>query len=94
MEKQEVKELALDLMFEVSDDEAQEIVEDFKLLDEMLSFFEEIDTTGVEEMIYPYDIETSYLREDEVSNVITNEEALSNVSKVKEGHVVVPKVVK
>lgn len=94
MEKQDVKNLALDLMFEVSDEEALDIVNDFKLLDEMLSFFEEIDTTNVEEMIYPYDIETSYLRDDEVSNVLSSEDALSNVAKVKEGHVVVPKVVK
>ena len=94
MKTEQIKELALDLMFEVSDEEALDIQNDFVLLDEMLKLFETIDTDGIEEMVYPFDVETSFLRDDEVSNVISQEEALSNVAKVKQGHVVVPKVVK
>lgn len=94
MEIKEIKDLASRLMFKLSDEEAQLIVNEFELLDKQLSILNEIDTEGVEEMIYPFNVETSFLREDEVSHVLDKELALSNAAKVKEGHIVVPKVVK
>ena len=94
MNKEEVKVLANNLMFEVDDKEADDIVSDFELLEKMLNFFEEIDTDGVEEMIYPFEDETSYFREDEVTNVLSQKDALSNATKVISGHVVVPRVLK
>ena len=45
-------------------------------------------------MIYPFEAETKFLREDVVANVISQEDALSNAKSVKAGHVHVPKVVK
>ena len=45
-------------------------------------------------MIYPFEAATTFLREDVVSNVITQDEAMSNVKKKLEGHFVLPKVVK
>ena len=53
-----------------------------------------VNTDGVEPMVYPFEEETSFLRDDQVSNVITQEEALSNVEKKLEGHFVLPRVVK
>lgn len=94
MNKEQIKELALDLKFSVTDEEAADIENDFVLLEGMLAFFDEINTDGVEEMVYPFEAATSYIREDEVSNVISQKEALSNVPKVKQGHIVVPKVVR
>ncbi len=94
MEINEIKKLALDIKFELSDEEASDIQNDFVLLEKKLALLDVINTDGVEEMIYPFDIETSYLREDEVSDVLSVEDALSNVSKTKQNHVVVPKVVK
>ena len=57
MKKEEIKVLANKLMFNVTDQEALDIANDFDMLEKMLSFFDEIDT------------ETSYFREDEVTNV-------------------------
>lgn len=94
MNKEQIKELALDLKFVVTDEEAADIENDFVLLEGMLAFFDEIDTEGVEEMIYPFEEATDFIREDEVSNVISQKEALLNVPKVKQGHIVVPKVVR
>ena len=94
MNKEEVKVLANNLMFEVDDKEADDIVLDFVLLEKMLDFFEEINTDGVEEMVYPFEDETSYFREDEVTNVLSQKDALSNAGKVISGHVVVPRVLK
>ena len=94
MNKEKIKELALDIMFDVSDEEAKDIENEFVTLDKMLEFFDSIDTSNIEEMVYPFDDPTSYLRDDETSNTITQNDAMSNVTKVKQGHVVVPKVVK
>lgn len=94
MNKEQIKELALDLKFAVTEEEAADIENDFVLLEGMLAFFDEIDTEGVEEMIYPFEEATDFIREDEVSNVISQKEALLNVPKVKQGHIVVPKVVR
>ena len=94
MEIDEIKKLALDLKFALSDDEARDIQNDFSILDKQLALFDKIDTTNVEEMIYPFDVETSFLREDTVGHYLSQDEALANVAKVKQGHVVVPKVVK
>lgn len=92
--KEKIHELALDIMFDVSEEEAEDIEKDFVTLEKMLSFFDSIDTEGVEEMVYPFEEPTDFLRVDEVSNNISQKEALANVAQVKQGHVVVPKVVK
>lgn len=94
MNKEKAQELALDLMFKVNDSEIDDIIKEFDSLDKMISFFDSINTDSVEEMIYPIDIETTYLRDDKESNKISQEDALSNVNKTKQGHILVPKVVK
>lgn len=92
--KEKIHELALDIMFDVSEEEATDIENDFVTLEKMLAFFDSIDTDGVEEMVYPFEDPTDFLRADELSNNISQKEALSNVALAKQGHVVVPKVVK
>ena len=94
VDKEKIHELALDIMFDVTEEEASDIESDFVTLEKMLSFFDSIDTQGVEEMVYPFEDETSFLREDVVSNVISQQDALANVKNSTEGHFVVPKVVK
>lgn len=88
------KSLAHNLMFDLSDEEAKDIVQEFETLTRQLQLLEEINTDGVEEMIYPFEEETYFLREDEINHVITQREALENAGKTKQGHFVVPKVVK
>ena len=88
------KKLAHDIMFDLSDEEVSQLQDEFKELLQQISLLEEINTDGVEEMIYPFEASTSYLREDSVDHVISQEEALSNVKSVKAGHIHVPKVVK
>lgn len=94
MNKDIVRELANDIMFDVTEEEAEDICKDFVTLEKMLNFFDSIDTDGVEEMVYPFDDPTSFLREDEITNNISQKEALINAPKQKQGHIVVPKVVK
>lgn len=93
-DKEYFKSLAHDIMFRINDEEAGELQEEFKILLEQIDVLNEIDTEGVEEMIYPFETETAYLREDVVDHVVSQEAALSNAASVRAGHVHVPKVVK
>lgn len=92
--KEYFRKLANQIMFDLSDEEISELQEDFKTLTKQMELLDEINTDDVEPMIYPFEEATSYLREDEVSMQLTQKEALSNASKVLNGQIVVPKVVK
>jgi len=93
-DKEFYQTLARQLMFELSDEEAEEVKNEFTYLLEQLELLEKVDTDGVEEMIYPFEDEVSYIREDEIGEYLSQEEALMNAKKVKQGMVLVPKVVK
>lgn len=88
------KKLANQLMFDLSDEEANDIVKEFETLQSQLQLLDNINTDGVEEMVYPFEEATTWLREDVVSNVISQDDALANVDKKLEGHFVLPRVVK
>lgn len=89
-----LKKLARDLMFELTDQEATELKAEFEGLLHQIQAFDEIDTENVERMIYPFEDETTFLREDVVEHVLSQSDALANVKSTKAGHVHVPKVVK
>ncbi len=88
------KSLAHQLMFDLSDEEADSIVREFDTLNKQMKLMDAVNTDGVEEMVYPFEDETSFIRDDEVTNVISQDDALANVEKKVEGHFVLPKVVK
>ncbi len=88
------RKLASDLRFNLSDEEIEELKHDFQAVEAQVDLFETIDTDGVEPMIYPFESATVFLREDEVADVLSREDALANVPDVRMGHVHVPKVVK
>lgn len=94
MKSEVIKELAREVRFECSEEEVKEIATAFEILENQLAFFEEINTEGVEEMIFPFDVETSFLREDVAENVRSREDILRNAAETLNGHVVVPKVVR
>ncbi|MEE8807549.1 MAG: Asp-tRNA(Asn)/Glu-tRNA(Gln) amidotransferase subunit GatC [Lactimicrobium sp.] len=88
------KKLANQLMFDLSDEEADAIVQEFSTLEKQMKLLDAVNTDGVEEMIYPFEDDTHFLRDDVVSNVISQDDAMANVDKKLEGHFVLPKVVK
>ena len=89
-----LRALASDLRFELSDAEVEELKERFERLERQIAQFEKVDTENVEPMIYPFEAPTSYLREDVVDEVLSQNEVLANVKDARMGHVHVPKVVK
>ena len=88
------KKLAHQLMFDLSDEEADGIVKEFGELETQMSLMDQVNTDDTEEMIYPFEQATTFLRDDVVTNVISQADAMKNVKKNLEGHFVLPKVVK
>ena len=88
------KKLAHQLMFDLSDEEADGIVKEFGELETQMSLLDQVNTDDTEEMIYPFEQATTFLRDDVVTNVISQADAMKNVKKNLEGYFVLPKVVK
>lgn len=88
-----LKKLGLKTMFNISDEEMPELVEEYDIFMNHVSVLEKIDTTGVKPLAYPYEIETSFLREDNPVDVISLEDVLANAKSVQENQIKVPKVV-
>lgn len=92
--KEMLKKLANQVMFDLSDKECEELQEDFVTYLQQLDLLNKINTDDVEEMVYPFEIPTSFMRDDENTHTISQEDAMKNVPYGSENYVVVPKVVK
>ena len=88
-----LKKLGLKTMFNISDDEMSELIEEYDIFMNHVAVLEKIDTEGKMPLAYPYEIETNFLREDEPVDVIMREDVLKNAKSVQDNQVKVPKVV-
>ncbi|WP_305132939.1 Asp-tRNA(Asn)/Glu-tRNA(Gln) amidotransferase GatCAB subunit C, partial [Thomasclavelia cocleata] len=64
-----LKKIGLKTMFNISDEEMPELIEEYDIFLNHVAVLEKIDTEGKEPLAYPYEIETSFLREDEPVDV-------------------------
>lgn len=94
LNKQMVNMLAKECMFELSEQESDNIVAEFDVLIKQLDLLNKIDTSHVDIMVYPFEVPVSFMREDTGHHVLSQDEALKNAPKQKDGFVVIPKVVK
>ena len=94
LSKEMFKKLANQVMFDLTDEECEELENDFDTYLKQIDLLNEIDTEGVEEMVYPFEAATAFIREDKVSHTLSVEDAMKNVPNKSENYVVVPKVVK
>ena len=92
--KLDYRKLANQLMFDLSDEEVNELDKEFDTLLKQIDLLDTINTDGVEPMVYPFEAPTVFLREDVVDNVLEQADVLKNVKKERAGHILVPKVVK
>lgn len=88
-----LKKLGLKTMFKISDEEIPELIEEYDIFMHHVSVLEKIDTEGTEPLAYPYEIETSFLRDDQPIDVISREDVLKNAKSVQDNQIKVPKVV-
>ena len=88
-----LKKLGRKTMFNVSDEEMPALVEEYNVFMSHVKALEAIDTEDVEPLAFPYEIETTFLREDEPVHLISREDALKNAKNIQENQIKVPKVV-
>ena len=88
-----LKALGLKTLFDISENEMPALVKEYEVFMNHVEVLDKIDTTNVEIMAYPYEIETTFLREDEPCNTKPIEEILENAPSVKDNQIKMPKVV-
>ncbi len=92
IDKDTVDKLATLSRLEFDGKEKEEILQDLNRMLDFVGKLGELDTTGVEPLIYMND-EKNVLRADEVKQDITQKQALANAPKKDSDYFKVPKVV-
>ena len=93
--KEVLKVTANKLMFDMSDEQYDNLVAEFDILIKQMNLIGEIEGVDeVEPMTFPFDVTNSYLREDEATTPLNREEVLKNAKDVVDGQIRLPKVVK
>ena len=92
--KEVLKESANKLMFDLSDEQLDTLLNEFDVILKQMDLIGEIKGVDqAEPMTFPFEVTVDYLRDDEAKNQITREEALKNSGDVVEGQIRLPKVV-
>ena len=92
--KEVLKLAASKMMFEMSDSEYDALIKELNVFIKQAEIIGQIpNIDDVEPMTFPFDVLTTYMREDVIEEPLTNEEALKNASDVKDGQIRLPKVV-
>lgn len=91
IEKEEVKKVAENARINVTDEEAENLKEDFKSILQMFETLEDIDTEDTEPSFHPIDVE-SKTREDKPKETLKKEEVFQNTSNEEENNFKGPKV--
>ena len=82
-----LKKLGLKTMFNITDAEMPELVEEYEIFMNHVAVLEKIDTDGKAPLAYPYEIETCFLRDDEPIDVISREDVLKNAKSVQDNQI-------
>ena len=93
-DKKLLKECANNLMFDMSDEQYDLLLKEFEVITKQMEIFGEIEGVDeVEPMTFPYEVYTTYLREDEAETPLEVEEVLKNAKDVVDNQIKLPKVV-
>ncbi len=92
IDEKTVDEVAHLARLELSGEEKQAMIKDMNKILDFMDKLNEIDTTGVEPLVYMTDTVNSF-RDDVVKQEITHEEALKNAPKHDENYFLVAKVI-
>ena len=92
--KKILKDVANKLMFDMEDAQYDTLLEEFDVILKQMDIISEIpNIDDVEPMTFPFDVTTTYLREDFAVKPLSQEEALKNAGDVVDGQIRLPKVV-
>lgn len=93
LDKETVEKLAHLARLEFSESEKEEMLQDMNKITAFVEKINELDLEGVDPLIYMTE-EGNLLREDEVNNEVTRDEALKNAPSRDTDYFRVPKVLK
>ena len=89
-----LKDAANRLLFDMSEEEYQTLLQEFDVLTKQMETIGQIEgLENYEPMTFPFDCETTYLREDEPIEPLNRDDALSNAGSVLDNEIKLPKVV-
>ncbi|MBP5091266.1 MAG: Asp-tRNA(Asn)/Glu-tRNA(Gln) amidotransferase subunit GatC [Bacilli bacterium] len=89
-----LKDAANRLMFDMSEEEYQTLLDEFKILTKQMETIGKIEgLDDMEPMTFPFSAETSFLREDEPEEALPRDLALKNAGSVQDNQIKLPKVV-
>lgn len=93
--KDVLKSTANKLMFDMSDEQYDQLVGEFDILIKQMNLIGEIEGVDTAEpMTFPFDVTNDYLREDVATLPENKDEVLRNAADVVDGQIRLPKVVK
>ena len=93
--KEVLKTTANKLMFDMSDEQYDNLVKEFDILIKQMNLIGEIEGVDTAEpMTFPFEVTNDYLREDVATAPESRDEILKNADDVVDGQVRLPKVVK
>ncbi len=94
MNKETLKSLAHNLLFDMKDEEYETLSKEFDIILKQMKLIESIpNIEEVEPMFYPFPLEDVEMREDEVTERMSTEDLLQNASSYEYDMIKVPKVV-
>lgn len=89
-----LKDAANRLLFDMSEEEYQTLLAEFGVLTKQMDTIGKIEgLDDYEPMTFPFECETTYLREDEPSAPLNRADALANAGSVFDNEIKLPKVV-
>lgn len=91
--KEVLKDAANRLLFDMSDEEYNTLLDEFHIIKEQFELIGKI--KGVDDstpMIFPFEVTIDCLREDIPEKPLSKEDALKNAGSVKDGQIKLPKV--
>ena len=92
--KEQLKNYANKLMFDMEDNEYETLVKEFDVILKQMDLIGEIkEIEGLEPMTFPFELDDVELRCDEVIRTISREDALKNADSKTDAEIKVPKVV-
>ena len=92
--KELMTKYANDLLFDLTEDEINLLLEEFDVIQENMEIISGLDQISeIEPLSFPYDITISNLRDDDECHNISTEDALKNCQDKIEDVAIVPKVV-
>lgn len=89
-----LKDAANRLLFTMSEEEYETLLDEFSVLKAQMKMIGDAkDLDSYEPMTFPFDCETSFLREDIPDAPLSVEEALANAGSKEDGQIKLPKVI-